>query len=505
MITQTRIKNMIRSLNWYSSLLIYKDIRVLRILILGFSSGLPILLIFSTLSLWLKSAGIDRSTITIFSWAGLAYSFKFLWAPVIDKMPIGYLTKNFGHRKSWLILSQLALIILLLMVGFVDPKNNLTLMAFLIVFIGFSSATQDAMVDTYRIESAPINLQSAMSGTYIIGYRLGMITAGAGSLFLASLFGGDEKIYNANAWQRTYMTMAFLQSLGLLCSLLSPEPTSKRKIIKNFKDRFRLICIFIFSILSFVSVFNFFPNIEIEDPFSKGVLTSSKFLIAFLAMFCTFYISIQIKLIPKQILTSTFWDPISNFVKKYGTMAIIILIIIGFYRVADIVMGVVANLFYSDKGYTLNQIATFSKFWGLLATIFGGLLGGILASRYNNFIILLLGAILAASSNLLFALLATLEPKVGYLMVVIIADNISGGIASVAFVAFLSSLTNVNFTTSQFALFTSFMLFFPKIIGGYSGMIVDSVGYYNFFVLTALMGLPVIILILVFKNKIYIK
>ena len=184
-------------------------------------------------------------------------------------------------------------------------------------------------------------------------------------------------------------------------------------------------------------------------------------------------------------------------------MAIIILIIIGFYRVSDIVMGVVANLFYSDKGYTLNQIATFSKFWGLIATILGGLVGGVLSSKYNNYLILLLGSILAAATNLLFALLVILEPKSIYLMIVIIADNISAGIASVAFVAFLSSLTNTNFTTSQYALFTSFMLFFPKLIGGYSGTIVDSLGYLNFFITTTFMGLPVIILILVFKDKLY--
>ena len=165
--------------NWKESLLIYVDIRVVRLLVLGFSSGLPILLIFSTLSLWLKSAGIDRSTITLFSWAGLAYSFKFLWAPIIDKMPILILSDKFGHRKSWLILSQLLLITLFFIIGFIDPKYNLLFMAVIIVCVGFSSATQDAIVDTYRIESAPQDLQSAMSGIYIVGYRLGMIVAGA--------------------------------------------------------------------------------------------------------------------------------------------------------------------------------------------------------------------------------------------------------------------------------------------------------------------------------------
>ena len=489
------------TLGWKKSLLIYKDIRVIRILFFGFSSGLPILLIFSTLSLWLKSAGIDRSTITLFSWAGLAYSFKFLWAPLIDKIPISYLTTKFGHRRSWLILSQLTLMILFISIGFVDPQNNLFIMALLIVCIGFSSATQDAMIDTFRIESAPQNLQSAMSGTYIIGYRLGMISAGAGSLMLASWFGGDNQIYNVYAWQKTYMLMAILQSVGLLCCFMSPEPISPRKLITDNRDRLRLINVFFISLLGFILVYNFFPEWKGNDPVIKGFFIFLQFTFAFLTIIFSFFISVRFNFIQKSILTSTFWHPLNDFIKKYGSTAIIILIIIGFYRVADVVMGVVANIFYSDKGYTLNQIATFSKFWGLIATIFGGLIGGVLSSKYNNYLILLLGAILAASTNLLFALLAILEPKSIYLMIVIIADNISAGIASVAFVAFLSSLTNRDFTTTQYALFTSFMLFFPKIIGGYSGTIVDNFGYVSFFIATALIGLPVIILIIIFKNK----
>ena len=490
-----------KTLGWKKSLLIYKDIRVIRMLFFGFSSGLPILLIFSTLSLWLKSAGIDRSTITLFSWAGLAYSFKFLWAPLIDKIPISYLTTKFGHRRSWLILSQLTLMILFISIGFVDPQNNLFIMALLIVCIGFSSATQDAMIDTFRIESAPQNLQSAMSGTYIIGYRLGMISAGAGSLMLASWFGGDNQIYNVYAWQKTYMLMAILQSFGLLCCFMSPEPISPRKLITDNRDRLRLVNVFFISLLGFILVYNFFPEWKGNDPVIKGFFIFLQFTFAFSTIIFSFFISVRFNFIQKSILTSTFWHPLNDFIKKYGSTAIIILIIIGFYRVADVVMGVVANIFYSDKGYTLNQIATFSKFWGLIATIFGGLIGGVLSSKYNNYLILLLGAILAASTNLLFALLAILEPKSIYLMIVIIADNISAGIASVAFVAFLSSLTNRDFTTTQYALFTSFMLFFPKIIGGYSGTIVDNFGYVSFFIATALIGLPVIILIIIFKNK----
>ena len=493
-----------KSTNWLKSILIYLDIRVLRLLIFGFSSGLPILLIFSTLSLWLKSAGIDRSTITLFSWAGLAYSFKFLWAPMIDKLPIIFLTEKFGHRKSWLILSQSFLICLLIAVGFVDPKSNLLVMAILILLIGFSSATQDAVIDTYRIESAPSNLQSAMSGIYIVGYRLGMISAGAGSLLIASWLGGDEKIYNVTAWQKTYMIMAFFQSIGLLCAVLSPEPLTKRILIEKAKDRFQLISIFFISILGFILIFNIFPSFVDNDPLLNSIYTFLKVLAGFATMLIIFFISAKINFIKKEILIYTFFDPFYDFIKKYGSTAVIILLIIGFYRVADIVMGVVANLFYSEKGYTLSQIANYSKFWGLIATIFGGLIGGILASHFNNYFVLLLGSILAALTNCLFALLVNLEPDVIFLISIIIADNVSAGIASVAFVAFLSSLTNIQCTTSQYAMFTSFMLFFPKLIGGYSGQIVDSFGYFNFFIFTAFLGLPVILLIIFFKKRIFI-
>jgi len=342
-----------------------------------------------------------------------------------------------------------------------------------------------------------------MSGIYIVGYRLGMIVAGAGSLFLASFFGGDEQSYNQNAWQKTYMVMAVLQSIGLICTLISPEPVSKRILLDNFKDRFKLINVFFVSIILFILIYNYFPIIKFEDPLTRGLFTFLKLSTALSGMILVFMFSTKIHYVKDDVILSTFWDPIKSFIKKYGSMATVILVIIGLYRIADIVMGVVANLFYSDMGYTLNQIATISKFWGLIATIFGGLLGGILASRYNNYSILLLGAILAATTNILFAILATLEPKVFYLMIVIIADNLSAGIASVAFVAFLSSLTSINFTTSQYALFTSLMLFFPKIIGGYSGTIVDGFGYVNFFIATAAMGLPVIVLIIAFKGKLY--
>ena len=227
---------------------------------------------------------------------------------------------------------------------------------------------------------------------------------------------------------------------------------------------------------------------------------SLKFTFALSNSIIYFLIAIKLKLIEASIIRSTFWNPINDFIKTHGKLAISTLIIIGFYRVADIVMVVMANLFYSDIGYSLKQIATFSKFWGLFATILGDLLEGVLAIKYNVFFVLLIGGILSSSSNLLFAILSNFEPNPMLLLSVIIADNLSGGIASVTFVAFLSSLTNKQFTATQFAFFTSIMLFIPKIIEVYSRRIVDSIGYESFFIFTAALGIPVVILIFLLKD-----
>lgn len=494
---------MLNENKWFKPIAIYSDIRVLRILVLGFSAGLPILLIFSTLSLWLKSAGVERSTITLFSWAGLAYGFKFLWAPLMDRVSIPILVNVLGHRKSWLAITQILIILALSSMFFVDPKSNLTLMACIIVLIGVSSASQDAIVDTYRIESAPNNMQSVMSSSYIIGYRLGMITSGAGSLLLASHLGADEKIYNSFPWQLTYLLMGCIQIIGLVCCLVSPEPVGKRNLLNESSEKIKLLFVFIIGILGVILVYNFFPILNFDDPFLKSMFKAVNLFFALFVGYCSFLIFIKFKFIEKKTILNTFWDPIDKLVKTYGKITLWILIIIGTYRISDIVLGVVANLFYAEKGYTLNEIATFSKFWGLLATLLGGVLGGVLSTRFNIYNILLLGALLSSMTNILFSLLSILDTNTFYLCMVIIADNISGGIASVAFVAFLSSLTDREFTTSQFALFSSIMLFFPKIIGGYSGVFVDLIGYNYFFISTAIMGLPVIILILYLKNIIY--
>ena len=200
-------------------------------------------------------------------------------------------------------------------------------------------------------------------------------------------------------------------------------------------------------------------------------------------------------LVPRAEARRAYLEPLTDFVGRYGRAAVTILMLIGIYRVADVVMGVIANVFYLEKGFDIAQIATYSKFYGLIATIAGGFLGGIIAGRIGVARALFIGAVLAAASNLLFAYLAVVDADVRLLMAVITADNLSGGFAGAAFVAYLSSLTNVSFTATQYALFTSIMVLLPKLLAGYSGSIVDAIGYSGFFVFSALLGVPVLFLI----------
>lgn len=484
-----------------SSFTVYTDIRVVRLLFLGFSSGLPILLIFSTLSLWLKSAGIDKSTITLFSWAGLAYGFKFLWAPLLDRLPIPFFAKKLGHRKSWLLTSQLILVFALFNITFIDPSLNLIFMGFSIALVGFASATQDAIIDAYRIESAPEKLQTAMSSFYIVGYRLGMITSGAGSLLIVSSLGGDTDNYNVNAWQYAYFLMGLIQLIGVITCLKSPEPIIKRSLIQKTNEKIRLLVTFLISISCFILIYSNFPSINTIHIFINALAGVFKLFVCILGAVIIFFLLTKSKFIEKKIIVETFFLPLKQLFKNHKKAVIYLLIIISLYRIADIVLGVIANLFYSDLGYTLVQIASYSKFWGLIATILGGLIGGVLAYKTSIYFTLLTGAILSAGSNLLFSILSLIEPNSIVLLCIIIADNLSGGLASTAFVAFLSSLTIKKFTASQFALFTSLMLFIPKIISGYSGTIVDTLGYNYFFLVTAIMGTPVIFFIIYLKNN----
>jgi PAT family beta-lactamase induction signal transducer AmpG len=401
-------------------------------LFLGFSAGLPLLLILGTLSFWLREAGIDRSTIGYLTWVGLIYAFKWVWAPLVDRLPIPLLSKLFGRRRSWLLFAQLLIVIGLVGMASIDPKVQLTPIVWCALLVAFGSATQDIALDAFRIESADSDHQAALAATYQTGYRLALIWSGAGVLWLAARAEGGFAGYDASAWQFAYLCMALSISVGVITTLLSKEPA------------------------------------RIELTKARNI---------------------------KAWLHQTLIEPFADFIKRYGWHAILILSLIAIYRISDVVMGIMANPFYVDMGYTKDEVAAVSKVFGVVMTLVGAFVGGVLTLRFGVMKILFLGAILSAVSNLLFAWLATRGHDLQGLVWVISADNLSSGIATAAFIAFLSSLTNIQYSATQYALFSSMMLLLPKWLAGFSGVFVDSFGYQYFFSITAIIGAPVLILI----------
>jgi PAT family beta-lactamase induction signal transducer AmpG len=422
--------NSIRS--WQNDLRVYFEWPSIRIFFLGFSAGLPLLLVLGTLSFRLRELGIDRSTIGYLSWVGLFYAGKWLWAPLVDRVPIPGVTKYLGRRRSWLLLAQALIMIGLVGMAMNDPKQDLQIIIWFALLVAFASATQDIALDAFRIESAKAEYQAALAASYQTGYRLAMIWAGAGALWLAARAEESASLYFANAWQFAYLVMALSMGVGVITTLLSPEP----------------------------------QMVQLPKARSAG-----------------------------EWLHQTLIQPFADFIGRYRWHALLILALIAVYRISDVVMGIMANPFYVDMGYTKDEVAAVTKVFGVIMTLLGAFVGGVLALRFGVMRILFLGAILSAASNLLFAWLSTRGHDLTGLIWVISADNLSSGIASAAFIAYLSSLTNVQYSATQYALFSSMMLLLPKWLAGFSGVYVDRFGYESFFISTALIGIPVLILI----------
>ncbi len=412
---------------------VYAEAATLRMLLLGFSAGLPLLLVFGTLSFWLREAGIDRTTIGYLSWVGLAYGFKWVWAPLVDRLPIPLLTRWLGRRRSWLLLSQATIIAALIGMALTDPRVSLQPVVWCALAVAFASATQDIALDAFRIESADVQRQAALAASYQTGYRIAMIWAGAGALWIAARSEvPNAALYQQGAWQAAYLVMAASMLLGVITVLVSAEPAAR--VLPPSRNALEWL---------------------------KGALV----------------------------------EPFADFLSRYGKQAILILALIAIYRISDVVMGIMANPFYVDMGYTKDEVAAVTKVFGVIMTLVGAFLGGALAMRFGVMRVLMLGAVLSAASNLLFAWLGTRGHDLNGLVFVISADNLSSGIASAAFIAYLSSLTNVNYSATQYALFSSMMLLLPKFLAGYSGKFVDTFGYSNFFTATALLGVPVLLLV----------
>lgn len=695
-----------QSSGWKSAFTAFLDRRALIMLFLGFSAGIPILLIFSSLSLWLGEAGIDKSAVTFFSWAALGYSFKFVWAPLVDELPVPVLTKLLGRRRAWLLIAQLLIICAISIMAFSDPslgQSYLYQMAAGAVLLGFSAATQDIVIDAYRIELAETQMQTVLASTYNAGYRIGMIVAGAGALFLAAYLGTAKGNYIYEAWKWTYLAMAAVMLVGIATTLCIREPQVDR-VRKEYKrvDYYRLVAVFFVSVVSFVLSYIYSGNLtemliqlwSIKDSFALFCFEALRFIGSGAVAFLVGSSLVKMGAVNKQMAYETWVNPVADFFKRYGVkLALVLLLLIGFYRISDIIAGVISNVFYQDLNFTKEQIAEAVKVYGVIFSLVGGFLGGLLAQRMNIMKLMFVGAILASSTNLIFIglvksgqplndvvinvgeqsfktqadetgawtikvpvkqlqanesltatasfqndtsqpvsvtlpyisqtgasrvllllpitadnvinqresegsivvrgqYLATLaenqsiklsldgqsfdtkldkegvfsaaipvkqlldsnskklnavlmqneraqqhtalnyqvdpaaeksatldvdlqpinlnkavdgqlevkgkvikEYSSNWLYFAIIVDNLASGLVGAAFIAFLSSLTSVSFTAVQYAIFSSLMTLTPKILGGYSGTIVSNIGYPNFFLLTTLIGIPILILV----------
>lgn len=433
------------ALPWRESLRLYAQPRVASMLFLGFSAGLPFLLVFSTLSAWLTQAGIQRATIGMLSWVGITYSIKFFWAPVVDRLPLPLLTRWLGRRRSWMLLAQIGLACGLAGLALHDPATQLRTMVLCALLVAFSSATQDIAIDAWRIESAEPSMQGAMSAAYQLGYRIALIIAGAGALFLAAEHG----------WTVSYLSMAALVGIGLLTTLLVREP-EQRIARETLQQEARVL-----------------RFIETRQHWPVSLRNAGAWFVG--AVVC----------------------PFIDFFQRNGLkLGLLILCFVGLYRLTDITMGVMANPFYLSLGYTLAQIAAIAKGYGVIMSILGAFLGGLAVARWGASRTLVIGGVLVILTNLGFALLAWFgQPSLIGLSLVISADNLSAGVAGTAFIAYLSGLTNTAYTATQYALFSSLFTLPGKLMGGASGYVVDGVGFMWFFVYTSALGLPALWLI----------
>jgi MFS transporter, PAT family, beta-lactamase induction signal transducer AmpG len=436
---------------WLAAMRAYRNPRVFAMLFLGFSAGLPFMLVFSTLSAWLREAGIERATIGMLSWVGIIYSVKVFWAPVVDRLQLPVLGRLLGRRRSWMLVAQAGIAIGLVNMAHMDPAGHLGTVAALALLVAFSSATQDISVDAWRIEAAPPLMQGAMAAAYQLGYRVAIMVASAGALWIAADRG----------WTAAYTTMALLVGVGIVTTLLIPEP-EPRAARESLDQEQRVI-----------------DWLERKAHWPQTFRRLGAWFVG--AVVC----------------------PFIDFITRYGSrLAILMLAFIATYRLAEFAMGVMTNPFYLDIGFSLKEIAAIAKGFGVFMSLLGTLIGGIAVARLGLVRTLALGSVLIIAANLMFAAFAWAgRPSIAGLAVVISADNIAMGIAGTALIAYLSSLTSASYTATQYALFSSVYALPGKLLMGTSGFVVDAVGYPTFFVYTAVLGLPALVMLFLVTRR----
>jgi PAT family beta-lactamase induction signal transducer AmpG len=431
---------------WVDAVKAYRHPRVAAMLFLGFSAGLPFMLVFSTLSAWLRESGIERATIGMLSWVGIIYTIKVFWAPVVDRLRLPVLHKLLGRRRSWMLVAQIGIVVGLLNMAHLNPEQgHLAIVASLALMVAFSSATQDISVDAWRIEAAPQPMQGVMAAAYQLGYRIAIMVASAGALWIAADHG----------WATAYTTMAVFACVGIVTTLVIPEPEARVAGETLLQEQ---------RVLAWLEGKAHWPQMarDLGSWFVGAVVC-----------------------------------PFVDFFTRYGSrLAVLMLAFIASYRLADFTMGVMTNPFYIDLGFTLKEIAAIAKGFGVFMSILGTLLGGVAVARLGTVRSLALGSVLIIIANLMFAAFAHLnQPSLTGLAFVISADNIAMGMAGTALIAYLSSLTSASYTATQYALFSSMYALPGKLLMGTSGFVVDALGYPWFFCYTAALGLPALVLL----------
>jgi len=492
---------------------IFASRKMAAMLALGASAGLPILLVYKVLSAWLREADVSRSTIGFFVIVGFAYSLKFLWAPLVDRVAIPGFTKLLGKRRGWILFSILGTSLAMVAMSFQNPANDLASVALCAALIAFSSATLDICVDAWRVDSAKNEEQAAMSAVYQLGYRFGMIAAVSGGLLLAD-FGG---------FKLTYIGLAVLAFIGGSTPLWAGEPDWIRDNFKvDKRNVFTVLWLLFLGVLTLLLIgcFLYFGMKEggylrqlgggikgffqaalsgLSPEGRKGLglsLLISTFLLPFLG---TLYFLTMGKssLSGEAVYNVPIIGDLADLVRRTGWMALVVFAIVATYRISDTTMGVMAMPLYIDLGYNKSVIGGVTGLFGITMLIFGAFMGAWSATKYGMAKTMIAGAILTIATNLVFAGLATVtSPKAIYLFATIGADNIAAGFAGSIFIAFMSILTNKKYSASQYALFSSLFAFYGKSLAAFSGVLADKIDYMWFFVVTSLFGVPALILVI---------
>ncbi|WP_370868335.1 MFS transporter [Phenylobacterium sp.] len=476
----------------WSALTVYGERRALIMLALGFASGLPNLLIFDTLSAWLRESGLSLQVISIFSLATLAYSMKLLWAPLVDRTKIPWLTDRLGHRRSWMLVSQVAIMIGLWLVAGGDPVRNLGAMAMLAVLVAFSGATQDIVIDAWRIEAAGENRQGALAAAYQWGYRIAIIVAGAVPLILAQQY----------SWNVSYLVMAALMLVGVAGVLGAPReaqhiirainldgvPARPGLELPEWLARLSLVVIGAIILGSglagsadlLAGALTRLGQTEAAEslatawttrPWNAFLQVGAVLAGGGLIVLAAFPLP-GLRTRPGVYLSAALFDPFIDFFDRYRGSAALILALICLYRLADFVLNIMTP-FYLDLGFTLTEIAEVRKVFGVAMSMLGVFLGGLAVARLGLIRAMLIGAFAGPLSNLIFAWLAIKGAWLPALFVAIGVDNVAGGFAGTCLIAYMSSLTGYGFTATQYAVFSSFYSLPGKLLASQSGRIVE--------------------------------